>query len=814
MIGKAVYHYQITGQLGAGGMGVVYEAKDTKLNRTVALKFLPPESTDKPEAKKRFIQEAQAASALDHPNICTIFEISEFDGRMFIAMARYDGESLKDRIERGPLPGEEILDITRQIAEGMDRAHENGIVHRDLKPANIIITSDGTAKIVDFGLAMSTGATRLTKTGSSMGTLAYMSPEQVGGQEITHSTDIWSLGVMIYEMMEGRAPFDSEHQAGIVFGIANRDPEPPVLRNAKDDGELLEQGLRVICGKALAKNPADRYGGLNEMLDDLRALGTNSLEMSGGAFMRPAARARRRAFLALAAVLAVAVLWAGWQYYSGSNQAIPSIAVLPLQNISNDEDQDFYADGITGELIVKLGRVAGMQVISRTSVMQYRDSEKPLPVIARELGVDLILEGTILRVKDQVKVTAQLIDAASDKLVWADSYNRDVQDILILQSELAKIIARQVLHEISPEQEALLTETRRIDPAVYDFYMRGKAKLEITAYHEARQYFEQAIALDPSFAPAYARLAEAYQMMAHWGGWGILRSEANPLAKQAAQKALELDENLPEAHMAMAMVAYLQDWDWAAADKAFKRSIELEPLSGKNLEQYSLYLCYQQRFEEVFEVARRGIELDPLNRYNHLLLGYMMWNARQWEQAVVQFKGTLERWPNYAYAKRELAWTYVSMGRPDLAFPLYEYLDTKPNFDSFYLAAWLASGGEPEVRTFLAERKINYLSEARVHKAVNIARGHFFLDEPDSAVVWLEKINAVSVEKTDGDPAYHMAAIYSMLGDQETGIYWLNRAFDLHASRLLSIQIDWELDGLRDHPGFKAIVRKVGFPES
>jgi serine/threonine protein kinase len=264
MIGKTISHYKITGQLGVGGMGVVYEALDTKLNRTIALKFLPQDSTVTSDAKKRFLQEAQAASALDHPNICTIHEISEFEGQMFIAMARYDGESLKDRIDRGPLPGEEILEIIRQIAEGMGKAHENGIVHRDLKPANIIITLEGTVKIVDFGLAVSAGVTRLTKTGNSVGTLAYMSPEQVGGQEITHSTDIWALGVIIYEMMEGRTPFQADYEAGIVYGIAHKDPGPPELKNPSASDEAMEHRLRAICGKALAKDPANRFADFTE----------------------------------------------------------------------------------------------------------------------------------------------------------------------------------------------------------------------------------------------------------------------------------------------------------------------------------------------------------------------------------------------------------------------------------------------------------------------------------------------------------------------------------------------------------------------
>ena len=810
MIGKSIYHYQITGQLGSGGMGVVYEALDTKLNRTVALKFLPSESIDNPEAKKRFIHEAQAASALDHPNICTIYEIAEFEGRMYIAMACYEGESLKDRIDRGPMSGEEIVRIIGQIAEGMAKAHENGIVHRDLKPANIIITFDDTVKIVDFGLAVSTGATRLTKTGASVGTLAYMSPEQVNGEEITPRTDIWSLGVMIFEMMEGASPFMAEHQAGIVYGIAHRDPEPPALKSGGEVDEALESKLRAICSRSLIKDPADRYSCLNELLADLRTLGKSTLEMSGRTIKRPRARRKRRAFMALAAVFVVAVIWIGWTLSPGPGQKVPSIAVLPLQNISRDSGQDFFAQGITGELIVGLGRFEGMDVISRTSVMKYQGSDKTLPAIARELGVDLILEGTIQMVDNQVKVTAQLIDAARDKLLWADSYNRSSDDIMILQSEIAGVIARQVLQEISPEQEARLASSRKVDPQVYEFYLRGKQMVEEASFRQAREYFERAIALDSTFAPAYAALSGALQYMGQFG-WEAPET-IYPPAKEAARKAQELGSDLPEVHTALATVAYMQDWDWELADREFRMAIDASPGGNYPLVDYCLYLLYCKRFEQSFAFAQRNIDLDPLNKYNHLVLGFLLLNAGERDRAETHFKSMMERWPDYDWPVRELAWTYAPTGRAAEAVPLYEKCGDSLNMNPSILGPWVAAGRSDEVRDLLDEQKIIYQEDRMPQMALGIAWGHQILGDRDSVVIWLDRIEAVSKDVTDGNLAYHTAIVYGLMGDPDSGMRWLTRACDLRAPNMTGLLIDWRLDTFRSHPEFVAIVKRVGFP--
>jgi TolB-like protein/Tfp pilus assembly protein PilF len=706
----------------------------------------------------------------------------------------------------------EIINIIRQIAEGMNRAHENGIIHRDLKPANIIITSDGTVKIVDFGLAVSSGATRLTKSGASVGTLAYMSPEQVGGEEITAATDIWALGVMIYEMMEGVSPFESEHQAGIVYGIAHRNPDPPILRNEEGSEHFLKTGLQTLCGNSLAKDPAERYGGLTEFLQDLRALETKTLELSGGAFARPAARARRRTFMAMAAVLALVSIWFWWNGSDRRGKEAPSIAVLPLQNISGEESQDFYAKGITGELIVGLGRFQGMRVLSRTSVLQFQGSDKPLPEIAAELGADLILEGTIMRVENQVKITAQLIDASSDELLWADSYSRSTEDVLILQSEIAEVIAREVLREISPEEENLLATARKIDPQVYEFYLRGKQMVEDMSFRQAREYFERAIAVDESFAPAYAGLSGALQLMGQWG-WEAPET-VYPPAREAATRAKELGGNLPEVHTALATIAYMQDWDWSLADLEFRKAVAATPGGNQPFGAYCLYLLYCQRFEECFTMAQRNIDLDPLNRYNHLILGFCLFFAGEWERAEDHFETMIKRWPDYDWPRKELAWTYTQTGRGALAMPIFEQYSGGLRLDPWIMGAYVDAGRMDEVREFLAEQKSKFLEDGRLERVVGVVIGHQLVGDRDSLVVWQGRMEEVIGEIPHGDIAYDMAAHYSRNGHPQDALRWLEVACDLRAPKMTSLLIDWELDPLRSFPDFDTLVERVGFPTS
>ncbi len=428
MIGQTISHYKITRQLGAGGMGVVYEAVDTKLDRTVALKFLPPESTRDPDAKARFVHEAKAASALDHNNVCVIHEIDETDdGQLFLAMACYRGETLKDRISAGPLPLNEALDITRQVAEGLAKAHEGDIVHRDIKPANIFLTEDGVAKILDFGLAKLEGQTLLTKTGTTLGTAGYMSPEQARGDASDQRTDLWCLGVVLYQMVSGRMPFPGDQQQAIVYGILNLDPDPVTgLRT----GVPME--LERIIGKCLAKDPKERYQSAEELLADQLRLRREMAPDSTVTMQTQGVKAKRRPWPwmigSLFAVVLVVAL--GIQHFNSESDDSPvqemRLAVLPFENLGNPEDE-YFSDGISDEISVRLTNVEGLRVLARTSTRYYKNPDQPIPEIGKELGVDYILVGTIRWQKQSdgssnVSISPKLLRASDGTLLWADAY--------------------------------------------------------------------------------------------------------------------------------------------------------------------------------------------------------------------------------------------------------------------------------------------------------------------------------------------------------------------------------------------------------
>ncbi|MHC4150206.1 MAG: protein kinase domain-containing protein, partial [Planctomycetota bacterium] len=528
MIGKTISHYKILEVLGRGGMGVVYKAQDTKLDRFVALKFLPPHLGQSEEEKKRFIQEAKAASALDHPNICTIYEIDETkDGQMFIAMACYEGESLKERIERGPMALDEALDIAVQVAQGISRAHEENIVHRDIKPANIIITNRGEVKIVDFGLAKLAGRTMLTKEGTTMGTVAYMSPEQSQGAEVNHRSDIWALGAVLYEMVTGQRPFAGDYEQAVVYSILNQEPEPVTgLRTG------VPMALERIINKAMQKTPEERYQHTNDMLVDLRAVGKS---FGGrGAANAPSNKKRLRFRIGTAALVAL-VIFAGffvWQYAKkpakrnepmstpGRKVYQGSIAVLPLENLSDNPEQEYFADGMTEALITQLAQIRALKVISRTTVIRYKATDEPLVDIARKLNVGTILEGSVLLVGDQVRINAQLIDGSTDSHIWAKSYEGELSDVIGLQSEVARSVADEIKVQLTSEEQSRLARQRPVDAEVYRIYLKGRYHLNKFTPPGVRQgmaYFQQVVEKDPNYALAYAGLADSYLVLARWG---------------------------------------------------------------------------------------------------------------------------------------------------------------------------------------------------------------------------------------------------------------------------------------------------------
>ncbi|MFQ5853968.1 MAG: protein kinase, partial [Candidatus Binatia bacterium] len=540
MISKTISHYKILEKLGSGGMGDVYKAEDTKLQRIVALKFLPLELTRDEEARQRFVREARTASALDHPNIGTIHEIDEVDGHSFIAMAYYEGETLKDKIEHGPLDVEDATDITIQIAQGLAKAHSKDIVHRDIKPANVVITEDRQVKIIDFGLAKLRGRTVLTKTGTTMGTVAYMSPEQTQGANVDHRTDIWALGVMLYEMLAGENPFKGDYEQAVMYSIMHEEPE----FITKVRGEVPGQMERIL-ERALAKNPEKRFQTMEEMLEELRnaSEGLKEGRRTKPSVFRLGRKQRLNVYRAFAVVLIAIIGFGIYFWRSQVAEATPvSIALLPLESITKDAEQAWFTDGMTDALITDLAKIRGLRVISRNSTRQYKGTNKAPPEIAEELGVTYVIDGSVVKMGDQVKVSARLIDAAKDEYLWSEDYARDFKNILTLQGEIAQTIASQIQVKLTPEEEVRLASARPVNPEAYEAYLKGQfhwGKLSRADLETAQQYFELALQKDPDYAPAHAGIALVWAARMQMGF--VPPSEAAPKAKKAALKALELD---------------------------------------------------------------------------------------------------------------------------------------------------------------------------------------------------------------------------------------------------------------------------------
>ena len=768
--------YQIIEELGRGGMGVVYKAQDTKLKRAVALKFLPKELTHISEIKERFIREAQAAAALDHPNICTVHEFDEAEEKTYISMAYMEGQSLKKKIKSGPLELDEAIRLATEVAEGLQEAHKKGVIHRDIKSANIMVTERGQAKIMDFGLARVTGTTLVTQEGMTMGTPAYMSPEQARGEVVDRRTDIWSFGVVLYEMFSGQLPFKGEHDQAVMYSIMNEKPKP-----ITDLRSEIPMSIEQVIDKAMEKNPDDRYQNVDELLDDLKSISEGIVPEEIKARLRKAKLLKRKRAILYAGFAGILIIMTviGLSVFTGHAKAIDAIAVLPLENLTGDTEQEYFADAATDELIGQLSQIGALRVISRRSVMKYKGLEKSLPEIAQELNVDAVVEGSVLRVGETVRIRVQLIEVfPEERNLWAQTYDRDMTDVLVMYKEMARTIADKTRVELTAQEEAILASTRQVNPEAYEAYNKGMFhayKLTSQDLELARGYFELALEKDPNFALAYVGIGFVWQ--AHIQQGLMSHSEAGPKAEAASLKALELDDTLAEVHYFLAANQTWGKWDWESAGKSFERAIELNPNYPDARAYYSWYLFYMERPEDAMAQIERALELDPFNAAFRSLYAFDLMYARRFDEAIADLRETLRTAPMDQFALSAIRSAYHVNGMFEEAYEAWK--------------TWYDVQDDSEAEQALV-------------------RGY----EEGSYRAALSSVAELMIErsKTTFITPWRLATVYTRAGRDNEALEWLEKAFEAHDANMPSISVDPIFDDLRDEPRFQDLLRRMNLP--
>jgi serine/threonine protein kinase/Tfp pilus assembly protein PilF len=753
LIGRTVTHYRIIEKLGGGGMGIVYKAEDIRLHRFVALKFLPDALAQDSESLERFRREAEAASALNHPNICTIHDIGEENGRAFIAMEFLDGKMLKDFIDNKPLPLEQVVDFGAQIADGLDAAHQLGIVHRDIKPANIFVTKRGHAKILDFGLVKlkanvgcndvtrAADATagpldiELTRPGVMMGTIAYMSPEQVRGEVLDARTDLFSFGVVLYEMASGRQAFGGGASGAIINAVLTRSPVP--VRNINPDISLR---LEEIISKALHKDRDQRYQHAADLRADLQ---------------RAALRPQR------------------------APKIIDSLAVLPFENLSRDPEYEYLSDGIAGSLINTLATVPKLRVMAQSTVFRYKGRGIDPQAVGRELNVRAVLTGRMMQSGGSLRIGTELVDVATGSRLWGEQYDRKPGDIFAIQDDISNEISEKLRLKLTRAEKKQLTKHQTDDAEAYRLYLKGRHhwnRWTEEGFYKAIECFQQAVEKDPTYALAHAGLADSYVLLG-WNGC-LPPKDAFPKGKAAAMRALRLDPDLGEAHTSLAAALWLHDWQWSEAQAEFERSLALNPAYPTASHWYAEYVMTMGRQVEGIERMKKGQELEPLSPIKNASVGWALYMDRQNDHAIEELRRTVELDPNFAITHWILGLVLRKMGRFEQAIAEGE-------------RGVALSGGSPLLRAALAQT----LGTARRRA---------------EAIQILDELTKLARQKYVA--SYFFAGIQIGLGEEGRAIEYLEKSLEERSHWLVYLHIDPSMDGLRSDPRFQSLLRRVGLP--
>jgi eukaryotic-like serine/threonine-protein kinase len=791
MIGQTISHYRILEQLGAGGMGVVYKAHDSRLHRALALKLLPEEVARQPQALERFRREARAASALNHPGICTIYDIGEQDGRAFIAMEFIDGETLRSHIHGKALPLEEIMKLGIQIAEALDAAHAEGIIHRDIKPANIFVTKRGQAKVLDFGLAKLVPkgiASANTDSGGESpdstsivgiisGTPSYMSPEQVRGDDLDQRTDIFSLGLVLYEMATGRQAFGGGTGGAIIEAVLTR---PPV--SARSINPDIPPSLEAIIDKALHKDRGQRYQHTADMLADLQRLKRNAdsgrIDPAGEAQSVPTSTTGHLSSVGTPRSRA-STQQTGTLRAPRVSKIIGSLAVLPFENLSRDPENDYLSDGITGSLINNLATVPKLRVMAQSTVFRYKGREIDPRVVGRELNVRAVLTGRMMQSGGSLRIGTELVDVATGSQLWGAQFDRKPGDIFVIQDEISNEISGKLRLQLTRAEKKRLVRRHTEDAEAYRLYLQGRHhwnRWTEEGFYKAIAYFQQAVAKDPSYALAYTGVAESYVLL----GWNsyLPSKEAFPKGKAAAMTALQFDPDLGEAHTPLAAALWLHDWQWQEAHTEFKRSLELNPTYPTANHYYAEYLMTMGRHVEAIARIKNSQELDPLSLIINVAIGWTSYMGRQYDEAIEQLLRTAELDPNYPMTYWILGLLYRATGRYESAITAGE-------------KGASLSGGSPLMRAALAH---TYGKSGRAKEALQL------LDD----LTELAKHKYVA--------PHFFAGIHLGLGENDRAIECLEKSWEERCHWLIYLHLDPCMDDLRSDPRFQDLLNRVGLP--